>query len=150
VSSASADEWLQRTSIDGGQPIPITSTDFVARTPHFSPDGQYLSFITADNKIGLVNSEGGSPIRVFNTVNAPRLNVGARWMHDGQALAYIVHRNNVSNIWLQPLDGGQPRSLTDFTSGDIFNFAFSTDGSRLYLARGYQSSDALLIKNFVE
>jgi len=42
-------------------------------------------------------------------------------------LTYIFQRNNVSNIWLDPANGGKPRPVTDFTSGDIYNYAFSAD-----------------------
>ena len=38
--------------------------------------------------------------------------------------------------------------LTDFGSGDIYNYNFSSDGKRLYLARGYSTRNAVLIRNF--
>jgi hypothetical protein len=49
---------------------------------------------------------------------------------------------------VQPLDGGPPRQLTDFPNGDVYNFAYSPDGSKLYLARGFQIRDAILISGF--
>lgn len=142
--------WLQRVSIDGGQVTAITGTEFTPQTPHFSPDGSLLSFVTAGNKMGLVPAGGGSPLKFFDTVKGPRINVGARWAPDGRSLAYIAHRNSVSNIWLQPINGDPPRPLTNFTSGEIYNFAFSHDGSRLFLSRGYRFNHAVLIRNFVQ
>jgi len=56
-----------------------------------------------------------------------------------------VTQNGVSNIWSQPVDGGEPKPLTDFTSGSIYHFAYSLDGTRLFLARGQQIRDAVLI-----
>jgi hypothetical protein len=55
---------------------------------------------------------------------------------------------SVSNLWAQPLDGSAPCPLTNFSSGQIYNYAFARDGQRLFLARGYPIRDALLIRNF--
>jgi hypothetical protein len=66
----------------------------------------------------------------------------------GQALAYIDTRQGVSNLWAQPLAGGPPEQITDFKSELIFEFAWSRDGKQLALARGTQTSDVVLIRNF--
>lgn len=71
-----------------------------------------------------------------------------RWMADGQSLAYIDRHGGVSNIWAQPLDSNAPRQLTDFHNDQIFDFAFSSDGKRLTIARGAESSDIVLLNDF--
>ena len=38
--------------------------------------------------------------------------------------------------------------MTDFKNGSIYNFAVAQDGASIYLARGAQITDAVLIKNF--
>jgi hypothetical protein len=38
--------------------------------------------------------------------------------------------------------------VTDFTSGQIFDFGWSRDGKQLLLAKGENTSDVLLISNF--
>ncbi len=53
----------------------------------------------------------------------------------------------VSNIWRRPLDGGEPKQVTSFTSDRITAFAVSRDGKRLALARGTTTSDVVLIKD---
>jgi hypothetical protein len=53
----------------------------------------------------------------------------------------------VANIWRQPIAGGPPRKVTDFTQDQIFRFAYSHDGKQLALARGTQSSDVVMISN---
>jgi hypothetical protein len=50
-------------------------------------------------------------------------------------------------IVAQPIDGGAPKQLTHYNSGRIFWFDISRDG-QLALARGSQSSDVVLIRNF--
>jgi Tol biopolymer transport system component/DNA-binding winged helix-turn-helix (wHTH) protein len=138
---------LWKISPDGGEPVRLS--DLECEAPHFSPDGKFVSCVSGDwTKISIVSVEDGKTLRTFEMIDNPVLNIGARWTPDGKALAYIVLHKNVGNIRLQPIDGGPPRYLTDFTSGDMYNFAFSADGLRLYVARGYSTRNAVLISNF--
>ncbi len=142
-------ETLWKVSIDGGAAIRLT--DAVASSPYVSPDGKLISYVYVeknDSKIAVISANGGAPMKIFEPVKVPELNVGCRFTPDGQALTYIVRQKNSSNIWLQPLNGDQPRPLTDFKDGEIYSYVFSGDGARLLLARGHQIRDALLIKNF--
>jgi uncharacterized protein with WD repeat len=38
--------------------------------------------------------------------------------------------------------------MTNFDTGEIFNFAWSRDGKRLAIVRGSRSQDVVLISNF--
>ena len=51
-------------------------------------------------------------------------------------------------MWEQPLNGSAARQITNFTSGYIFDFAWSRDSKQLLLAKGTHSSDVILISNF--
>jgi len=44
-------------------------------------------------------------------------------------------RNTATNVWEQPLSGEKPHPITDFTSGRIFNFAWTKDGKQLLFAK---------------
>jgi hypothetical protein len=46
----------------------------------------------------------------------------------------------------QALSGSAPRQLTTFPKGYVYEYAFSRDGSKLYVAHGYQIRDAVIIK----
>jgi Tol biopolymer transport system component len=116
-----------------------------ARNPHFSPDGRYVSYVSVDT-IGVASVPNGEVVSTFTPQQISILNVGARWTRDGKALVYIVRKKAVSNLWSQPLDGSPPTPLTDFTSGEIHNFAFSSDGQSLILARGYPTRNAMLLR----
>jgi len=70
-----------------------------------------------------------------------------QWARDGRSVYYIALTNGVSNIWRQPVDGSPPAQVTQFTTGHIFNFAYSSDGEQLALSRGSLDSDVVLIKN---
>jgi len=92
--------------------------------------------------------EDGKTLKTFETARYPILNSGARWTPDGQNLVYRVSQKNAVNLWQQPISGGDPIPLTDFANGEIYNFAFAPVGSRLYMARGNQIRNVILIKNF--
>jgi Tol biopolymer transport system component len=70
-----------------------------------------------------------------------------RWTADGRALTYIDNRGGISNIWSQPLDGGQPRQLTDFKNDQIFAFEWSRDGRAIVCTRGVVTSDVVLFSD---
>jgi Tol biopolymer transport system component/DNA-binding winged helix-turn-helix (wHTH) protein len=81
----------------------------------------------------------------FNSAATPKI----VWSGDEGSLIY--YRNDaadVGNLWRQPLVGGEPQKLTNFTSANIFDFSFSPDGSRLAIARGSWNHDAALLKGF--
>ncbi len=146
-SSGEEASAMWKIAADGGEPVKMN--DLECFTPHFSPDGNSISCVSYDWKtISIVSVETGEATRTFKTEANAILNIGARWTPDGKSLAYIVSSNLIGNILTQPINGEPPRPLTDFQSGDIYNFAFSTDGSLIYMARGYQTKKAVLIKNF--
>lgn len=151
--------WLETMPVEGGEATLLTDKGSRAHAPHFSPDGRYISYIrptdigTAEIKVMMAN--GGPPVMSFD----PRaegnnyhslMYVGAKWHPDGEHVAYIHQASGVANIWLQPINGGSPTQLTNFTSGMIYNFAFAPDGKRLFLARGYPTRDAVLITGLKE
>ena len=89
--------------------------------------------------------EGGLPAKVFDLPQPLGLQQAVSWTPDGRALTYVDTRNGVYNIWAQPLDGRPPKQMTDFTTDQIFAYAWSRDGKRLACARGNQISDVVLI-----
>ena len=115
-----------------------------------SPDGKFLAYPYRDSvpvpatRLAIIPVEGGSPIKVLS---APGVVWGLLWSPDGKSLQYSFPRNGAYNILDQPITGGEPRQLTKFDSGIIFDFHWSHDGKRLLMARGEASSDATLLSN---
>jgi eukaryotic-like serine/threonine-protein kinase len=149
-SSHGGDYMLWRLSLEGGSPEQLTN--YASTYPSISPDGKQIAFDDyADhhtNKIGVIPFAGGQPIKTFDysASSVPGYPI-IRWSQNGRALNYIRDRGDVSNIWAQPIEGGRPEQITDFSAGQIFSFAWSKDGRRLALARGSQTSDVVLIRN---
>ncbi|MBO0799000.1 MAG: PD40 domain-containing protein, partial [Blastocatellia bacterium] len=119
--------------------------------PAVSPAGKYLACNYWNEKranwdIAVFPMEGEKPALVFGAPGDHRRIV--RWIPDGSGLSYLVTRDGVSNLWMQPLDQKPPVQLTKFKTGRIFDFAWSRDGSQLAFARGEVKSDAVFIENF--
>lgn len=142
---------LGKVSIDGGKVEQLTN--YYAAWPVISPDGKLIAAGHAnenDNstQLLLIPIEGGQFIKTINLPGASRPGVGLGWMRDGKALAYVDTVNGVSNIWALPIDGSSPSQLTNFKTDLIFKFALSRDGRKLVLARGTQTRDVVLIRDF--
>ena len=145
--SGSARMW--KVSVDGGEPVQITNLP--ANLRGFLPDGKSIYGSYFDEQVSpprwrsaLVSFDTGQLTKVFDL--PPK--AGAWWMTDEKTLIYIEDRDDVSNLWTVPLDGGTPKQLTKFTSENIFAFRPSRDGKRFAIARGTGSSDIVLIKDF--
>ena len=138
-------------SVDGADPVKIADTPEDAFGLKVSPDGTLITFAYQEGspvpvgKLGIVAATGGAARFV-----AP-VPIGGRFLHwspSGKTIQYRLTRNGASNIWEQPLSGAAPRQITNFTSGLIFDFAWTLDGKQLLLARGNETSDVILINNF--
>lgn len=129
----------------GGPPERVSSK--VCSAPHFSHDGILISCATDTSEIAILRFADGVVLRTLPPRPLTRLNTGARWAPDDSAVAYISLEGGSANLWLHPADGEKPRRLTNFSGGDIYNFAFSRDGTRIFLARGHPVHDAMLIRN---
>ena len=115
--------------------------------PHYSNDGRFIS-CWSDDKIKILSADNGSVVSEFTAEAAFISNTGAHWSTDDQYLVYRVIKNAATNLWRQPIKGGDPESLTRFPKGDLYNFSYSFDGKKIYLSRGTQIRNAILIRNF--
>lgn len=140
---------LWRVSTAGGTPVQITN--YPSQLPAISPDGKWVAFLDiadiSDIKIAVIPIAGGQPVKAFSYSANVSGNPYFRWSPDGRAIDYLDTRQGVTNVWSQPIAGGQPEQVTHFKHGVIFNFAWSKGGD-LALSRGSQTSDAVMMKNF--
>jgi Tol biopolymer transport system component len=142
---------LYRVPIEGGTPVEIFSSPNGISSGVISPDGKWIAcgyqeiLPVPTAKLAVIPAAGGAPVNVFvRPIGGQKL----QWSPDQKSLQYLLTRHGATNVWEQPLVGGAPRPVTDFTSGHIFDFAWSRDGKELLLAKGEETSDVLLISNF--
>lgn len=133
VAKASDGQIFLRTAIsqNGKQ---IAAQTFLAK------DGRdYLWIINAAN-------DTWSELNAGSWIELSGRNI--RWTADSRGLYYIDTQNGVSKIWMQPIDGGEPHQITNFTSDRIFRFDYSPEAGKMALTRGTEMSDVELISDF--
>jgi eukaryotic-like serine/threonine-protein kinase len=136
---------IWQISVDGGDSLHLS--DAFAFDAVVSPDGKAIAYNEGASKLVIIPVEGGKPIREFDTLLP---NGCIRWTPDGHGLTYIDQLNGISNIWLQPVNGGPRQQLTHFNSDIIYSFDWSRDGKQLVCSRGTSSTDAVSIVTFKE
>jgi Tol biopolymer transport system component len=141
---------LWKVSIDGGPPIRLT--DYPANEPSYSPDGQWITCYALDDQVtpgdwrySVIPASGGPSVKQFDFPGFQYQYM--RWTPDGRHLSFIGTPPDPSNIWLQPVAGGEPRQFTNFKSDYIYRHAWSRDGKWLALVRGRGTSDVVLLRD---
>jgi serine/threonine protein kinase len=151
---------VRKVSIDGGPPAVLFKRE--VQGPAVSPDGGLLAFFVNDQpdsqewhieiydlKLGSIAKRFAVPDSTspFNgMIHTPDNRL--RWTPDGKWLAYVSSFGGASNIWLQPLNGGQFRKLTDFKDAEITSFTWSDDGREVVLVRDTRAYVPVLVRLF--
>jgi serine/threonine protein kinase len=141
------DFQMVRRSLVTGQVAVVLTGD--CHTPSWSPDGSRMALHFRGEgerrwKTGILTPDGSELLESHDFHSESQ----SPWGGDGRSLFHSETRDGVGNIFLMPLDGGEPRQVTDFTEGEIFHFDVSSDGSTLVIAQGRQLRDIVLIDNF--
>ena len=153
VSARSGEPHLWRVGVEGGEAVQLTNHP--SERARFSPDGKSFAcayFVGGESspwKIAIFPTAGGEPTRLIDASRGKSLGIDAwAWAPDGRSLIYSRGGiGAVANLWSQPLDGGKPSQLTNFTTETIWGFSLAPDGKRLVLSRGHSTLDVVLIKD---
>jgi TolB protein len=142
------DSAVWKVSIDGGEPVRLTNRP--ASWPFVSPDGK--SFVCtygegpfSTSKLAVVPIEGGEPARLYDI--APTFRANTVWLPDNRGIAFLDSRTGATNVWMQPLPGGRPVQLTNFTTDPVTAFDWSRD-NRLVATRSVETTGVVLIRDF--
>jgi eukaryotic-like serine/threonine-protein kinase len=137
---------LWKSSIDGGEPRLLPSG--IAEQPEVNPLDENL---IACNHSGfplawravILRADTGQVVNSFPAIpGEARL----RWSADGKSLFFVVTTGDVSNVWMQPVDGGPATQLTHFTEETIFVVSPSPNGKSLAMIRGSKTSNLVLLE----
>ena len=147
-SFGTAPSTMWKVPFEGGEPAQISQD--ASFSPSISPDGKFLAVLRNRQSppsffMAIIPFGGGPPVK---ELDLPSLWVRPAWSPDGRGLISGDYRAGAGNLWLLPLAGGSPTQLTNFTSEQIYSFAWSRDGKQLAVAWGASSSDIVLISNF--
>jgi eukaryotic-like serine/threonine-protein kinase len=140
---------IWKAPIDGGTPVRLT--DKIAMRASVSPDGRLIAYWQKEDqpnapwRIGVTSLEDGRRVALLDVPQSDADGMSnIRWTQDASAVIYTDFRNDVTNLLVQPLDGGPSKRLTNFTKDQFYSFDRAPDG-RLIFARGLMTSDLVLI-----
>lgn len=142
---------IWKLPVAGGAPSQVTRAECVH--PKASPDGRYFvcDYGLAENgstiKTAVMSISDGGTVHIFNEPDLVRSR-NIRWSADSRWLVYSAGKDRVDNLWRIPVEGGEPQQITAFTSDQIFRFDIDNATGRYVVARGSDTSDAVLISNF--
>jgi len=148
---------ISKVSIEGGTPIKLLS--FSGKSllyPALSPDGKMVAFFINDGHDGLrwnlevYHLQTLKQVKAFVLPETARPFYGVRWARDNQGLTYINTSSGASNLWLQPLKGGEPEQLTDFKDAELISFDWSANGEELICVRTIKTHIPVLVRLFEE
>ncbi len=91
-------------------------------SPQFSPDGRWVVYRKVFGKatVWKMPADGGEPVQVSD-----KYSTNPTVSPDGKMIAYFYRdENSPWRIAVAPLDGGEPKQLTDFKADRIFWFDF--------------------------
>jgi eukaryotic-like serine/threonine-protein kinase len=140
-----------KVPLSGGKPEPWLNASAESRASFdITRDGKMAVLGSYDFKVRkptifLFSLETGQMIKNFEYDS--RHEGVLRFSPDGKGFVYPIRDKGVDNLYLQPLDGGPGRQLTNFTSLKIYSYQWSPDGKQLALVRGDSPSDLVLIKD---
>ena len=126
---------LGKVSIDGGevQEIVPQGCDY----PKVSPDGKTVAcedYVEAyQPSLSIFPIDGGKPVKSF----VPRPG-DWQWATDSRSLIFVEHSSGFSNLFRASMTNSLREQLTNFKNDRIFAYAFSNDGNKIAMLRGWQ------------
>jgi acylaminoacyl-peptidase len=131
---------------EGGAPVQVSQGPLTASGDFsWSPDGGALVFsadrrpdsdtAAPDSELHLLDLAGGQTVQLTDRIgpdNSPRISP------DGELIAYLGYDDrrmgyHNSELWVMPVDGGEPRSLTADLDRSVSNPQWSRDGRGVYV-----------------
>jgi Tol biopolymer transport system component/tRNA A-37 threonylcarbamoyl transferase component Bud32 len=148
TSSRDGEPGAWRVPMDGGS-LELVASGLDRAVA--SPDGRLLAGINvrpdaAQLTLVVITMDGSAPPRELGTIAPATGNGLLEWTAAGDGILFSTVER--TNVWLQPLDGGTPRRVTNLSDLGIARGRRTHEGDSLILARGAAQTDAYLISNF--
>jgi len=143
---------IYKIPTSGGKPEQVGEWIVGHGRPAMSADRRHMAFpaLRKDGTLGfqVISPETGAPegeLKLPATSDMGQTSFC--WTPDGRALVLADNRSGATNLWAFPIfGGGEPKQLTFYESGVIWDFEPSLDGKWMAIARGSRESDAVLFR----
>jgi TolB protein len=141
-----------RVSINGGDPHALTNGR--GTEPRYSRDGTRIAcFIpneTTQNwtRLAIIPAEGGEPLKVFDAPPNTNVTRGPIWSPDDKGISVIISPGEQQNLWLQPVDDGPGKQMTNFDTPGIARREYSRDGKRIAIVRAQGNGNAIMLTDY--
>jgi len=136
-----------RVPLEGGE-TQILSESFEASSPRYSNDGTKFACFLVDSSLAVVPAEGGDPLKTIKLPPETDVDSGLIWTPDDRGIVFSVQAGESRNLWLQPIDGGEAKQITNLENPSVINARYSRDGKRIALVRGDFVSNAIMITGY--
>jgi len=108
---------------------------------HISPDGNWVAYTLStvdsiknkrNSDIWMVSWDGKESVQLTHTLESESQ---PNWSPDGKFLSFMSSRNGLkgSQIWIMDRRGGEAKQLTDLKKGDLDEYEWSPDGTKIAL-----------------
>ncbi len=134
----------------------VSSENTYLQLAKLSPDGKSIIYSAApiDFATGVmpqaslyIASYDGTKISDAKQIVKTVISNQYKWAADSKSLLYTDLQGNNNDVWRLNLSDGKTKKLTNFNLENIVRFVTSTDGKKLYLVRGSDTQEVVLIKN---
>ena len=145
-------QHIMRVPIEGGEPQALT--DYHSTEPRYSRDGTRFACFVPNEKtqewtrIAIVPADGGPTVKVFDVPTNVNSGRGPIWTPDDKGITVVVAPGELQNLWLQPVDGGPGKMMTNFGLPGVARREYSRDGKRIAIVRGEGFGNAIMITDF--
>ena len=133
VSERDGDSEIFVMNADGSGVLQLTDNDFRDFDPAWSPDGNQILFVQANETgflIHLVEADGSDENLLSVEDSKPYVNDGPVWSPDGEKIAFFSDRDGDSEIFVMNVDGSGVRQLTNNDVPDLYPL-WSPDGEEI-------------------
>ena len=87
-------------------------------------------------------------IKIFEAPPNTSIGRGPIWTPDDRGITLVLAQGERQNLWLQPVDGGQGKAMTNFDVPGVARRDYSRDGKRIALVRAEGIGNAIMITSF--
>ena len=95
---------------------------------HVSADKEDATKDKETSTLWLLSLETGERCQLTSGLT---MDAEPKWSPDGRQIAFVSARPDKTQIYVMPVDGGEPRPVTDFKQGVGGGIAWSPDGERI-------------------